>query len=62
VKREKLPNYMRVEQKTVHNFTLRGLRFGLRNMPPSPTSGIMQIKSINDIEGISPVSDRRKMR
>src|SRR6266446_395943 len=57
-----LRNDIRVEQETVHNFTLRGLRFGLRNMRPSPTSGIVRMKSISDMAGISPTSDRRKIR
>src|SRR5207249_1923360 len=40
----------RPAQKTVHNLTLRGLRFGLRKMRPSPTSGIVRMKSINDMD------------
>jgi len=44
-------NDIRVEQKTVHNFTLRGLRFSLRNMRPSPMSGMVRMKSISDMAG-----------
>src|SRR5438876_9791416 len=40
--------------KTVHNFTLRGSRFGLRNMRLSPTSGIVRMKSVSDMAGTSP--------
>jgi hypothetical protein len=54
-------NDIRIEEKTVHNFTLRGLHFGLRKMRPSPTSGIVRMKSINDMAGTSPTSDRRKI-
>src|SRR5439155_20241167 len=56
-----LRNDIRVEQKTVHNFTLRGLRFGLRNMRPSPTSGIVRMKSISDMAGTSRTIDRRNI-
>jgi hypothetical protein len=49
-------------KKTVHNFTLRALRFGLRNIPPPPTFDIVRMKSINDMDVVSRVSDRRKIR
>src|SRR5947199_6197869 len=38
-----LRNDVRVEQKTIHNFTLRGLCFGLRKMRPLPTSGMVRM-------------------
>jgi hypothetical protein len=40
-------------RKPIHNFALRGLRFGRLKIRPSPTSGIVRKKSINRITGTS---------
>src|SRR2546422_5228011 len=53
---------VRVDQETIHSATLRGLRFRLRKMRSSSTSGIVRRKSIKGLDGTSPTSERRKMR
>src|SRR5436190_21699942 len=51
-----------VEQEPIHSATLRGLRFRLRKMLSSSTSGIVRRKSIKGMDGTSPTNERRKIR